>query len=540
MPNRTPPPKLCAILKAYPKKREPFSRESLSIYRATLYIEKTHTNTQLPPRIPRTAMNEPLISDISRPGRKGYSLHSSDLIGTPHSQLIPAKFLRKEPAALPEVPESEVVRHFIRLSSLNYHVDKDMYPLGSCTMKYNPKINDETSSLEGFAALHPMQPESTAQGALQLMHELSGMLGEITGMAAITLQPAAGAHGELAGILLIKKYHEAQKSRRSTLLVVDSAHGTNPASAALAGYTIVSVKSNEIGRTDLNDLKEKLNGDVAALMLTNPNTIGLFEKEIVAIADMVHNNGSLLYMDGANMNALLGITRPGDMGFDVVHLNLHKTFSAPHGGGGPGSGPVGVSEKLIPYLPVPVIEKMESTKGTHYHLTSDCPDSIGRMMNFHGNFAVLVRAYTYIRMLGAEGLRRVSENAIINANYLLSRLDKAYSLPYPKPVLHEFCLSGDLQKKSHGVRTLDIAKRLLDYGFHAPTIYFPLIVSEALMIEPTETESRETLDRFADAMLQIAKEAEESPENLLAAPQTTPVRRLDEAMASRQLNICCR
>ncbi|MDP8305813.1 MAG: aminomethyl-transferring glycine dehydrogenase subunit GcvPB [Candidatus Chlorobium antarcticum] len=485
-------------------------------------------------------MKEQLISNISRKGRKGFSLHSNDLPRTPHSQLIPEKFLRQSPAKLPEVPESEVVRHFIRLSNLNYHVDKDMYPLGSCTMKYNPKINDETCSLEGFTALHPMQPETSVQGALQLMHELSGMLGEITGMAAVTLQPAAGAHGELTGILLIKKYHEAQQSKRSTLLVVDSAHGTNPASATLAGYTIVSVKSNEIGRTDLNDLKEKLNGDVAALMLTNPNTIGLFEKEIVAIADMVHKNGSLLYMDGANMNALLGITRPGDMGFDVVHLNLHKTFSAPHGGGGPGSGPVGVSEKLIPYLPVPVIEKKNTPEGARYHLTSERPESIGRMMNFQGNFAVLVRAYTYIRMLGGEGLRRVSENAIINANYLLSLLDSDYNLPYPKPVLHEFCLSGDRQKKSHGVKTLDIAKRLLDYGFHAPTIYFPLIVSEALMIEPTETESRETLDRFADAMLQIAREAEESPETVLAAPETTPVKRLDEAMASRQLNICCR
>ncbi len=481
-------------------------------------------------------MREKLIFDLSREGRKGYSLSGNDCPEPPLESIIPSKFLRKAPADLPEVPESEVVRHFVRLSNLNHHVDKNMYPLGSCTMKYNPKINDYTSDLPGFSALHPLQPAATTQGALQLMYELAEMLREIAGMAAVTLQPAAGAHGELTGILLIKKYHEAQSgSKRHKLLVVDSAHGTNPASAALAGYEIISVKGNADGRTDLEDLKSKLDGDVAALMLTNPNTIGLFEKDIQQMAKMVHDNGSLLYMDGANMNALLGITRPGDMGFDVMHYNLHKTFSAPHGGGGPGSGPVGVSEKLVPYLPVPIIEK----EGTIYKLSYDRPESIGRMMNFYGNFAVLVRAYTYIRMLGPDGLRRVSENAIINANYLLSLLLESYDLPYPKPVMHEFCLSGDRQKKAHGVRTLDIAKRLLDYGFHAPTIYFPLIVSEALMIEPTETESKETLDVFAEALLSIAREAETTPEVVLAAPVTTPVKRLDEAMASRQLNICC-
>ena len=480
-------------------------------------------------------MKETLIFDLSREGRKGYSLSKNDTPEIPLENILPSKFLRKAPADLPEVSESEVVRHFVRLSNLNHHVDKNMYPLGSCTMKYNPKINDYTCDLPGFSALHPLQPAETTQGALQLMYELAEMLREIAGMAAVTLQPAAGAHGELTGILLIKKYHEARGSKRHKLLVVDSAHGTNPASAALAGYEIISVKGNADGRTDLDDLRSKLDGDVAALMLTNPNTIGLFEKEIQQISKMVHDNGSLLYMDGANMNALLGITRPGDMGFDVMHYNLHKTFSAPHGGGGPGSGPVGVSEKLVPYLPVPIIEK----EGTTYKLTSDRPESIGRMMNFYGNFAVLVRAYTYIRMLGSDGVRRVSENAIINANYLLSLLLESYDLPYPKPVMHEFCLSGDRQKKAHGVRTLDIAKRLLDYGFHAPTIYFPLIVSEALMIEPTETESKETLDIFAEALLKIAKEAETDPATILAAPTTTPVKRLDEAMASRQLNICC-
>lgn len=484
-------------------------------------------------------MKEKLIFDLSRSGRKGYRLSANDITEVPTESLIPERFLRKKAAELPEVPESEVVRHFVRLSNLNYHVDKNMYPLGSCTMKYNPKINDYTCELPGFSALHPLQPESTVQGALQLMYELADMLKEIAGMAAVTLQPAAGAHGELTGILLIKKYHEKRGNRRNKLLVVDSAHGTNPASAAIAGYQIVSVASNAAGRTNLDDLRSKLDDDVAALMLTNPNTAGLFETEILSIAEMVHNNGSLLYMDGANMNALLGISRPGDMGFDVVHYNLHKTFSAPHGGGGPGSGPVGVSEKLVEYLPVPVVVKVEDENGLRYRLVVDRPDSIGRMMNFYGNFSVLVRAYTYIRMLGAEGLRRVSENAIINANYLLSRLVSSYELPYPKPVMHEFCLSGDRQKKAHHVRTLDIAKRLLDYGYHAPTIYFPLIVSEALMIEPTETESKETLDDFADALIAIAGEAATDPEKVLSAPQTTPVKRLDEALASRQLNICC-
>ncbi len=480
-------------------------------------------------------MREKLIFDISRKGRKGYSLSGNHFPELPLESILPAKFLRTTPAELPEVSESEVVRHFVRLSNLNYHVDKNMYPLGSCTMKYNPKINDYTCDLPGFSALHPLQPGKTTQGALQLMYELAEMLREIAGMAAVTLQPAAGAHGELTGILLIKKYHESIGSKRHKLLVVDSAHGTNPASAALAGYEIISVKGNADGRTDLDDLRSKLDGDVAALMLTNPNTIGLFEKEIQLISKMVHDNGSLLYMDGANMNALLGIARPGDMGFDVMHYNLHKPFAAPHGGGGPGSGPVGVSEKLLPFLPVPVIVK----EGDAYKLSYDRLESIGRMMNFYGNFAVLVRAYTYIRMLGPDGLRRVSENAIINANYLLSLLLERYDLPYPKTVLHEFCLSGDRQKKAHGVKTLDIAKRLLDYGFHAPTIYFPLIVSEALMIEPTETESKETLDVFARALLAIADEAETNPALLLSAPVTTPVKRLDDAMASRQLNICC-
>lgn len=483
-------------------------------------------------------MKEQLIFDLSRSGRKGYCLSPLDIDERPAEELLPSKFLRKEPAELPEMPESEVVRHFIRLSNLNYHIDKNMYPLGSCTMKYNPKINDYTSDLPGFASMHPLQPESSAQGALQLMYELAEMLKEIGGMKAVTLQPAAGAHGELTGILLIKKYHEKLGNSRHKLLVVDSAHGTNPASAARGGYTCVSVKCDDSGCTDMDDLRAKLDGEVAALMLTNPNTVGIFEKQMPEIEKLVHGNGSLLYMDGANMNALLGITRPGDMGFDVMHYNLHKTFSAPHGGGGPGSGPVGVSERLVEFLPVPVVEKVEQNGETRYRFNSDKPDTIGRMMNFYGNFSVLVRAYTYIRMLGAEGLRRVSENAITNANYLLQRLVGYYALPYPRPVMHEFCLSGERQKRECGIKTLDIAKRLLDYGYHAPTVYFPLIVSEALMIEPTETEARETLDAFADAMIAIAEEAKSNPEVILNAPVTTPVKRLDEAQASRKLNIC--
>ena len=484
-------------------------------------------------------MKETFIFDLSREGRRGTRPGSPDVPVKPVEQLIPEQYLRSKPADLPELPESEVVRHFIRLSNLNYHVDKNMYPLGSCTMKYNPKINDYTSDLQGFTSMHPLQPQKTTQGTLRLMHELSEMLCEIAGMASVTLQPAAGAHGELTGILLIKKYHESLGSKRNRLLVVDSAHGTNPASAAVANYEIVSVNSNAEGRTDIEDLKMKLTPDVAALMLTNPNTLGLFEKDMLTIEELVHENGSLLYMDGANMNALMGITRPGDMGFDIVHYNLHKTFSAPHGGGGPGSGPVGVCDKLVPFLPVPMIEKTEKNGSAYYTMNMDRPESIGRMMNFYGNFGVLVRAYTYIRMLGADGVHRVSENAIINANYLLSLLLEKYDLPYPKPVMHEFCLSGDIQKKQHNVRTLDIAKRLLDYGFHAPTIYFPLIVSEALMVEPTETETRETLDAFADALLAIADEAENNPGLVLDAPVKTPVKRLDEAQASRKLNVCC-
>jgi len=481
-------------------------------------------------------MTEPLIFEKSKPGRKGYTLPKCDVPAKEVSELIPTPFLRKEKADLPEIQENEVVRHFVKLSTLNHHVDKGMYPLGSCTMKYNPKVNEVTSALPGFSAIHPNQPQETVQGALKLMYELQEWLREICGMKAVSLQPVAGAHGELTGILLIRKYHEKKGRPRKKILVPDSAHGTNPASSAIAGYTTVSVKTNSLGLTDLDDLRAKLDEDVAALMLTNPNTLGIFESQILEISELLHANGSLLYMDGANMNALLGITRPGDMGFDVVHYNLHKTFSTPHGGGGPGSGPIGVSERLVEFLPTPVIEKKESDEEQTYFLNYDLPDSIGKVSGFYGNFSIMVRAYTYLLMHGAKGLRAVSENAIINATYLLSRLRGKFDVPYDGQIMHEFCLSGERQK-ANGVKTLDMAKRLLDFGFHAPTIYFPLIVKECMMIEPTESETKETLDDFASVMLKIAEEAENNPEVVLTAPHNLPVKRLDDAFASRNINV---
>ena len=477
-------------------------------------------------------MSEPLLFELSSPGRTGVSLPELDVPEQPVDELIPPDLHREDEPELPELSEPEVVRHFVRLSSLNYHVDKGMYPLGSCTMKYNPKVNESAARLPGFANLHPLQPEGAVQGALQLMAELGGFLCEIAGLAGITLQPAAGAHGELTGVLMIRAYHDAQGRRRQKVLIPDSAHGTNPASVTIAGYQAVQVRSNEQGRIDLDDLRQKVDDEVAALMVTNPNTLGIFEVEIGEARRILDDVGALLYMDGANLNALLGIVRPGDLGFDVVHFNLHKTFSTPHGGGGPGSGPVGVSERLLPFLPVPRIARNDGG----FALDWDAEKSIGKVDAFWGHFLVMVKAYTYIRMLGPEGLRRVSEAAVINSNYLLSRLKDAYEQPYKERPMHEFVLSGDRQKQ-HGVRTLDIAKRLLDYGFHAPTIYFPLIVHEALMIEPTESESLETLNQFAEAMLAIAREAEENPDLLLSAPHDTPVSRLDEARAARDLNV---
>ncbi len=475
---------------------------------------------------------EKIIFEYSKPGRTGYTLPPLDLPKQSVADLIPGTFLRKEPAKLPEVAEPEVVRHFIKLSILNHHVDKGLYPLGSCTMKYNPKINEDMARLAGFAQLHPLQPDETVQGVLRLMFELTQDLGEIAGLDAVSLQPAAGAQGELTGIMMVRKYHEKKGNPRTKVLIPDSAHGTNPASVTLSGYTAVEIKSNETGLVDLEALKNVLDDEVACLMLTNPNTLGLFESEVAKIAELLHARGALLYMDGANLNALLGIHKPGASGVDLVHFNLHKTFSTPHGGGGPGSGPIGVKKILEPFLPVPVVVKT----GDHFKLAYARPDSIGKIHGFFGNVLVMVRAYTYIRMLAAAGLKEVAEAAIINANYLKESLKESYSLPYSQPCMHEFVLSG-ANLKQYGIRTLDVAKRLLDFGIHAPTVYFPLIVPEALMIEPTETESKESLDEFIAALDRIAREAHDNPDLLHNAPTTTPVRRLDEAKAAKELDV---
>ncbi|NIA30755.1 MAG: aminotransferase class V-fold PLP-dependent enzyme, partial [Actinobacteria bacterium] len=473
-----------------------------------------------------------LLFELGSEGRMGVNLPEADVPQVNIDELLPKKFQRQTPACLPEISEPEVIRHFVNLSTLNHHVDKGFYPLGSCTMKYNPKINEETQALSGFRSLHPHQPDSSVQGALELLQEIGEYLCEIGGLQGITLQPAAGAHGELTGLMLIRAYHDAKGKRRKYILVPDSAHGTNPASTSISGYQPLQIKSNEQGLVDLEQLRTYMNEDVAALMLTNPNTLGIFENQISEIAGIVHEAGALMYMDGANMNALLGIVRPGDLGFDVLHFNLHKTFSTPHGGGGPGAGPVAVSAKMIDFLPQPCIKKNADSFSFDY----DRSDSIGKMSTFYGNFSIIVRAFTYIRMLGARGLREVSEGAIINANYLLSLVKDYYDLPYKLTPMHEFVLSGERQLE-YGVKTLDIAKRLLDFGFHAPTVYFPLIVHEALMIEPTETESKAAIESFADAMIRITREAEEKPEVLHEAPTTTPVSRLDEAMAARELSI---
>ncbi|MBU4310932.1 aminomethyl-transferring glycine dehydrogenase subunit GcvPB [bacterium] len=475
-----------------------------------------------------------LIFEKGRPGRVGISLPDCDVPEKRIEELIPRDSLRSK-LNLPEVSEVEVVRHYTKLSTRNYGIDTGFYPLGSCTMKYNPKVNEEIAKLPGFKSLHPLQNEKLAQGALELMSHLEQILCEITGMDGFTLQPAAGAHGELAGLMMVKACFEHKKEKRTKIIVPDSSHGTNPASASLCGYESITVKSNERGTVDLKELKKVLNEDVACFMLTNPNTLGLFEEEILEISALAHNKRTLIYCDGANMNALLGMARPGDMGFDIIHLNLHKTFSTPHGGGGPGSGPVGVKKSLIPFLPRPSIRK-EKDK---YRLDYDSPLSIGRIKSFYGNFSVLVKAYAYLRALGPEGLREVAENAVLNANYLMEKLKSYYHLPFDRICMHEFVLSGKRQLEK-GVYTNDIAKRLLDYGFHAPTIYFPLIVSEAIMIEPTETESKETLDEFAEAMIKIAKEAEENPELVKTSPHPSAEggrSRLDAVTAARKPNL---
>jgi glycine dehydrogenase subunit 2 len=471
-----------------------------------------------------------LIFELSSPGRVGYSLPEMDVPEADLSQLLPEGYFREEEAELPEVSELDIMRHYTALSKRNHGVDSGFYPLGSCTMKYNPKINENVARYNGFAHVHPLQDESSVQGALELMYDLQQHLIEITGMDEVTLQPAAGAHGEWTGLMMIRAFHESNGDlERTKVIVPDSAHGTNPASATVAGFETVTVKSNEDGLVDLEDLKKVVGPDTAALMLTNPNTLGLFEEHIVEMAEIVHDAGGKLYYDGANLNAVLSKARPGDMGFDVVHLNLHKTFTGPHGGGGPGSGPVGVKSDLIPYLPKPILTKLDD----RYVFDYDRPQSIGRVKPFYGNFGINVRAYTYIRSMGPDGLKAVTEYAVLNANYMMRRLAEHYDLPYDKHCKHEFVLSGRRQKKL-GVRTLDIAKRLLDFGYHPPTIYFPLNVEECIMIEPTETESKETLDAFIDAMIQIAREAEENPEIVQEAPHSTVIGRLDEATAARK------
>jgi glycine dehydrogenase subunit 2 len=448
------------------------------------------------------------------------------------ADVLPKAALSADAPDLPEVPEFEVMRHYIELSIKNHHVDRGLYPLGSCTMKYNPKVNEDMARLPGFLGLHPMAPDAQCQGALELMYELGEWLKEIAGMDAITLQPSAGASGEMTGIFLVAAYHKSRgDSARKVIIIPDSAHGTNPATSALAGFTVRPLKSGENGLTDLAALKAALGPDVAALMLTNPSTNGRFESQVEEIAKIVHDAGALLYMDGANMNALIGIARPGDFGVDVMHYNLHKTFSTPHGGGGPGSGPVAVKKHLEPFLPVPIIVK----DAGGYRRVWGREQTIGKMHGFFGNFGVMVRAYTYIVKLGREGIVQTAQGAVLNANYLAARIEHKYPMPYGRG-MHE-CVADGTVFKQWGVKTLDIAKRLLDFGFHAPTVYFPLIVHEALMIEPTETETKESLDRFADTLLQIADEAEKTPELLTSAPHSTPVSRFDEAAAARSPNM---
>ncbi|MBI4298837.1 MAG: aminomethyl-transferring glycine dehydrogenase subunit GcvPB [Chloroflexi bacterium] len=470
-----------------------------------------------------------LLMDRSVSGRVATTLPPLDV----PVQRLPSEELLRRDLQLPEVTEGELVRYFAHLSQLNFSVDTNFYPLGSCTMKYNPKLHDEVASLPGLSQIHPRQPDSTLQGALKLMYQLQSYLAEITGMAGVSLAPLAGAHGELAGMLMARAYHlERGDTRRSTVLVPDSAHGTNPASAAMAGFEVVTVPSDRRGNMDLEALKSMISDRLAAIMITMPNTLGLFEPDIAKICQMVYEVGGIVYGDGANMNALLGRAKLGELGFDVVHTNLHKTFSTPHGGGGPGAGPVCVSSRLVPYLPAPVVERGNGGEGEEYHLVAP-EKTIGKIAAFHGAFGVLVRAYTYIRLLGESGLRQASEDAVINANYILSQLKGDYHLPYDRPCMHEVVFSANKQK-ANGVRALDIAKRLIDYGIHPPTMYFPLIVEEALMIEPTETESKETLDYFIHAMKTIAQEAEGSPQLLKSAPHNTPNTRLDEARAARQ------
>ncbi|HJP18330.1 MAG TPA: aminomethyl-transferring glycine dehydrogenase subunit GcvPB [Nitrospinota bacterium] len=473
--------------------------------------------------------NEPLIFDLGTENREAYSLPKSDVPEENIDDLIPANQKRDEIKGFPEVSEIGVIRHFTRLSQWNFSVDHGFYPLGSCTMKYNPKINEDIARTPAFTNSHPLQQEQLSQGNLQLMYELAQDLAEISGMDKVSLQPAAGAQGELAGMMMVRAYHQKNGNPRKKVLLPDSAHGTNPATSTLSGYEVVSLKSNDLGLLNPQVVKNAMDENVAALMLTNPNTLGLFEKDILEITEIVHDKGGLVYCDGANLNALMGISKIGDMGVDVMHFNLHKTFSTPHGGGGPGSGPVGVKNNLIPFLPIPIIDQ----KNNRYFLNYDHPQSIGKLKGFYGNFSIFLRAYAYIKTLGKENIRKVSEIAVLNANYIRSRLKEDFHLAYESPSLHE-CVFSDKNQLQHGVSTLDIAKALIDYGFHPPTIYFPLIVKGALMIEPTETEAKKTLDKFVEAMKDIAKRTKEDPKSLHHTPLKSKVSRLDETLAARK------
>jgi glycine dehydrogenase subunit 2 len=474
-----------------------------------------------------------LMIEQGGPGHRGPELPRCDVPERPLAELLPGVALR-ETLALPQVSEPEVVRHFIELSTLNHHIDKGFYPLGSCTMKHNPKINDEIAGLPGFSLAHPLASDAASQGALRVMLELQRTLAAVTGFSAVTTQPVAGAHGEMTGLMMIRAYHRSRGEGdvRRKVIVPDSAHGTNPASVNLLGWETVTIPSEEHATVSLEALGKALDSKTAAVMLTVPNTLGLFEPHILEVTKLAHEAGAQVYMDGANLNALVGLVRPADLGFDVMHINVHKTFSTPHGGGGPGGGPVAVARHLEPFLPVPVVVERDGRLA----LEHDRPQSIGRVHSFHGNYGILVRALTYLRSLGPEGLRRVSRTAIVNANWLMRRLARTYDLPHPEPCMHEFVMSGKPLRR-HGVKTLDVAKRLLDFGVHAPTVYFPLIVDEALMIEPTETETLDRLEHFARAMERIAREAAESPGLLHDAPHTTPVRRLDEGRAARELKL---
>lgn len=472
---------------------------------------------------------EKTVFEKSKKGRQGYSFNFTELEHVTKEDLIPKELCRKNPAQLPELSELDVVRHYTRLSHKNYSIDTNFYPLGSCTMKYNPRINEDMASLDGFVKTHPMQYQYTIQGNLRLMYELGELLKGITGMQGVSLQPCAGAQGEFTGLLMIRAYHTANGNPRKKVIIPESAHGTNPASAALCGYDVVTVKCNEDGLMDPQELEKVLDDEVACLMVTNPSTLGIFESHIKTIANMVHGHGGLVYCDGANLNAILGQVQVADLGVDCMHINLHKTFTTPHGGGGPGSGPVVVSEALLPYLPVPFINK----DGERYTTDYNRPDSIGRVRAFFGNFGMFVRAYTYIREMGKEGLKQISDMAVLNANYIRAKLQNHLSVSYPSPTLHEVIFS-DATFKDSKVKTLDIAKRLLDFGFHAPTIYFPITVSGALMIEPTETESQETLDAFCDAMIHILTEVKENPQMVIDAPHTTQLKRLNEVKAARE------